>query len=197
MAEERNDSREMTWRTLLPVDGVLSAFRGFQMRTGPQQAVPGRDRHCPDGHRLVVSGPHLRQLVLRPQPARFRARPLTSRRSSTDKPQTLTRRRPGPTYTRDRRQWNLMHKATGRGWRASRRYDTEGLVVVPKYEVEDPRHLQARLRRSPGKGEYAGAQGSARPPRTTKTLDASAKNDEYACDHRQDHRGRPPGRATK
>ncbi len=163
MAEERNDSQEMTWRTLLP---WTELFRGFQIALDPNKLFLAAI-----GIVLMAIAWWFLALIFGlfygPNPPDFDT-PTYQSQVVKDKPQTLTDA--WAKYTRDRRQWNLMHKATGIGIKK----DDKGLQVIPKYEVEDlvtSKHDYDVL-----KGEYA--ERNRKAAKDEKPSDLS-KNDEY------------------
>jgi hypothetical protein len=106
MAEDRNDSREITWRTLFP---WTELFRGFSLALDPNKIflaaigifatwivwailaagfTIGYDQNPPDFKQLCNN-------------------------KNANKPEE--QKAVWPDFARDRRQWNLMHRATGVG----------------------------------------------------------------------------------
>jgi hypothetical protein len=137
MAEERTDSREMTWRTLFP---WTELFRGFQLALDPNKLL------------LAAIGIFAMAIVwwflawffssvffsnIPPDWKQdFYLKPENANATSEKKAELWA------TFTHKRRQWNLMHRATGLGNGASVQvYQIEDLVgTLHDYETLLERH---------------------------------------------------------
>ncbi len=121
MAEERNDSREMTWRTLLP---WTELFRGFQIALDPNKlflAAIGIVLMAVAWWFLAL----IFGLFYGPNPPDFNQDYLHKPGVEGDTPKMTEA---WANYIHDRHKWNLMQRATGMGNKGGK---------VQKWELED------------------------------------------------------------
>ena len=119
MAEEKNDSQPMNWRTLLP---WTELFRGFQIALDPNKLF------------LAAIGIFTMAVVwwcwrifsqaYRSNPPDFKQDYLNEHTTATPEEKIAL----WAQFTEARRQWNLMHRATGMGNEKGAVYELEDLV---------------------------------------------------------------------
>jgi hypothetical protein len=111
MAEERNDNREMTWRTLLP---WTELFRGFSIALDPNKlflAAIGIFAMAVAWWFLAF----LFTLGWASDPPDFKDYAGKVPNEVKDEDRKVALSLQWADYSRERRRWNLMHKATGMG----------------------------------------------------------------------------------
>ena len=124
MADDRTDNREMTWRTLFP---WTELFRGFSLALDPNKLFLAALGIL----LMAIAWKVLAWGFSRPydvNPPDFQQNYLNNAAYRDAKPEDLWSK-----FKHERRQWNLMHRATGLGVGKPK----EGAATEPTYELVD------------------------------------------------------------